>query len=237
MPTYTGPWGAEKIIESVKKSGEYYEIQLKGDFMFALDVKYGVEPKVGDIVQQRVRGVTYILGVMINGKEVYSRSDEEDQEIREKAKEESDQRQKESFEKSKDKMDKDFSRLPMPMQRKIERLRKNNPEFRWQFEPYELFVCKEAFQIAIKLKDSERIQRFIRTNSSEVQQKLVPNLKYKEHSGNTFGKACAYALWFVSNPKLFHLSHGAMAELVGCEHYGCLPATDEEIAEAEKQDL
>lgn len=232
MSTYTGDWGEPQVVTAVKRHLDYYAVSM-GSTGFSLKADYGTEPKVGDAIRQRIRGASYILGVMVNDKEVFNRSDEEDAEIQKVEHDAYVARLKEGFEKHQPKMDKDFSLLPKPFQKKIERLRRLNPNFRWQHEPYELFVCKEAMKIVNQLKSYERVAKFLKMSDVDAQQKLVPNLKYKEHTGNTFGKACQYAHFYLTNPKLFHLGHGALAELVGCPDYGCLPATDEEIAEAE----
>lgn len=227
--TYSGEWGREETIKAVQEFANGFQVQA--DFTFGLDKKYGFTPKVGDKIQFRTRGVTYILGVKINGAEVFNRSDEEDKEIQQKEREEYEKQQQEAFERDREKMDRDCQSLPPEFQRKLERLRKNNPNFRWQYEPYELFCLKEAHKISLRLKDPAKVKRFSEAKE-KVQKKLVPNLKYKEHSGNTFGIATQYAHFYLTNPRLFHLGHGAMAGLVGCRDYGCFPASQEELEEA-----
>jgi len=94
------------------------------------------------------------------------------------------------------------------------------PEWGWNFGPYELFCCEEAIKIAAALEDGDAIATFARS-SYEEQQKRVVGLLYKEHSGNTFGIACKLAACFVTEPELVPKMHGALCPLVGCASYGC----------------
>lgn len=52
------------------------------------------------------------------------------------------------FEENKEKLDAQYESLPSCFQRRVDRFRRNNPDFRWEFEPYELFCCTEAVKMA-----------------------------------------------------------------------------------------
>lgn len=45
-------------------------------------------------------------------------------------------------------MDVDYENLPDAFKKRIDRFRANNPDFRFEFESYELFCCMEAVKIA-----------------------------------------------------------------------------------------
>jgi hypothetical protein len=115
-------------------------------------------------------------------------------------------------------MDADYDALPDDFKQRIDRFRKNNPDFRVDYEAYEMFCCMEAIKIANACKTVENVDKFYKSGNS----KLVPDLS-DGHSGNTFGCACLLAKLHLESPELVHQAYGAMSPLVGSKDYGDVP--------------
>lgn len=180
----------------------------------------GVEPKKGDTCRYYGKGFGYpVRGVYVNGQKLRYQTEEQlDEEHRqnvEKRKQES----RDAFERDKAEIDKRVEALPAVFQRRLDRFRAGNPNFRWEFEGYELFSCEQAVVFAEALKTKEALAEFGKLPYEE-QMKLVPAMS-DGHSGNTFGAALRLAFWFVTNPENVVREHGAMVPLVGCKQYGC----------------
>lgn len=234
--TYTGEWRSEGKIKEVTGRDDYWSITTNESACFGFEKSYGVVPVVGDTVSIRGLG-SAIHGVKINDKIVFNHSDEE---VLRRHKEWCDKRDREkmeAFERDRDKLDAQFNALPREFQKKIERHRKYNPKFRWELEPYELFVCSEA------VKFSEYFKRYKTQERIAEEMKKFGNLDYKEqknllptmdgdHTGNTFGKALLFASLYLKDPRYIPIMHGALAEIGGCDEYGCPVPTEEEWKEA-----
>ena len=200
--------------------------------------EHGVEPAVGDEIEFNDAGAfTTIRGVKLNGKIVYLRSDEELEERERLARADREVKQKEAFESQKDDLDVAYDQLPVGFQKRIDRLRAKCTDFRWKFEAYDMFVCVEATKIVDALKTPEAIKAFHELKTIDEQKKMVGNLDYDEHSGNTFGAAVQMAYMYAVNPSSVKYMHGALAALVGCEGYGCHPLTKEESDDVAKMNL
>ena len=193
----------------------------------------GFKPKVGETARYFGRGIgSTVRGVVINGRVAfYLTVAEQEAKHRAYMKQLHGDRRAE-FEKNREKMDAQVAALPAVFQRRIERFRANNPEFRWEFEPYELSCCCDAVKIADALRPTltatwtarDAITAF-NAKSWEDQIAFVPGL-YDGHSGNSFGMACRLALHYLIDPEKVYREHGALAVLVGCEEYGCPPVTE-----------
>jgi len=176
-------------------------------------------PKVGMKAKFYGRGFGYpVRGVVIEDTVMFYRTKEEEETkhknwVQNKIKED-----KARFEKNKDAMDKRFNALPEVFQKRIQRFRDNNSDFRWEYEDYELFTCEEAVKIANALKTEEAIVKW-KDMDWEDQKKLVDI--DDGHSGNTFGCAVMLAQFYITRPEFVVKSHGAMVGVVGCEEYGC----------------
>ena len=112
--------------------------------------------------------------------------------------------------------DERYNKLPIVFQKRLTRFRTNNPNFKRQFEHYELFCCEEAIKIA----------DFCKNNGYTIQQfyddrKLQKGVIFEGHSINTFVISCKLAHHYITNMDYIILEHGALTSLVGCENYGC----------------
>jgi hypothetical protein len=215
---------------------------------FVLDK--GVEPHVGDTARFYGRGLgSVVRGLDIEGREVFYRTPEQQQEHDARENERRAQERRDQYEANKTALDASFDSLPQEFKDRIAGLRERNPEFRWEYENYEMMVCVDAVRMAracespdigtqlkvhgIRLENGEwaddpagRLQAFAAINSKannyryELQRELIPSLS-DGHSGNSFGAAVRLAYLYLTQPDLVEKEHGALCPLVGCEDYGC----------------
>jgi len=208
-------------IKEVTKQKDYFSISTKEGSGFGFPTKYKVTPKVGDRITLHCVNGSSIRGIDLNGKKVFYKSDEQ---LEQEHKEYCDKAKKDKlkrFKKDKPRLDKSYKALPKCFQERIDKFRNNNPEFRVEFESYEMFCCEQAVEIAKACKTIENIDKFKNLEWDE-QKKMVKKLD-DGHSGNTFGCSCSLAYWFLKEQENVIKMHGALAPLVGSEEYGCVP--------------
>lgn len=206
------------IVESVIKSDGYFDITTKEGTGFSLDLKYNVEPKEGDSIEMETTNGSTIRGLKLNSVEVFYKTDEDLAREHKEWCENNKKRQLEEFEKEKDSLDAKYNALPKVFQERIDKFRTNNPNFRVEYESYEMFCCEQAVEIANALQTKEAIKEFADLDW-EQQKEKVPNLD-GGHSGNTFGMSCRLAYWYLNNPEHVAEAHGSLSVLVGSEEYG-----------------
>ena len=182
----------EYPIERVTEEKDGWELMHNGHWCVFLFRKHRKKfnPKVGDTLGL-CSDSWGIRGLSINGKVAFYRTREEQKLHDQKEMEKEGAIQRNKF-------------------------RNNNPDFRWKYETYEMFCCKEAVKIARALKTPTAIQKFQDNPRKHLE------LVSKEHSGNTFGMSCYLAYLYLTNPKGVVELHGALASLVGSEEYGCI---------------
>ena len=205
-------------ITDVSESNGWYSVRC-GSMGTGVNSKYGVIPKVGDIMT--VHSTTMfgtIRGIEINGKMLFFKSDQELEDHRKKELQKYEQKKIDDFVKNKSKLDLEYESLPQVFKDRIDRFRTNNPDFRVGFESYELFCCTEAVNIAESLKTVEEVKLFWDL-SYDKQLKLVPALN-DGHSGNTFGCACKLAVLYLESPEMVARIHGSLSPLVGSATFG-----------------
>ena len=176
-------------------------------------------PKKGMNVKYYGKGLGYaIRGIVVEDTVFYYRTPEQEEKRFKQWVKDRDNEAKRTFKKNKSKIDKRFNKLPQLFQLRIQRFRKHNRNFRWEFESYELFCCEEAVKIANALKTEDAIIEWSKKDWKE-QVKQVPISD--GHSGNTFGCAVVLArLYARKSPSVISV-HGALVPLVGCKKYGC----------------
>lgn len=211
-----------RTITDVQESEDWFEISQDG-MCCGLKKKYGVTPKVGDKLTVHTKGGTFgtIRGMDLNGKRIFWKTDEELEQERLEWLANNEREKKDRFEKNKAQMDADYEALPDAFKKRIDRFRENNPDFRVEFESYELFCCMEAVKIADACKTPEKVQEFKSLNWDE-QMKMVEGLS-DGHSGNTFGCAVALAYWYLSDENNVSKMHGSLSPLVGSKAFGDVP--------------
>lgn len=217
----------EGPIQAVSRDGDGYAITLWDGWLLWLHDDYGagphgIVPQVGDTIRIYGQGIGYIIrGIDVNGREAFYRTAAE-QRAQDRHDAEQRKREKQSeFNLDRESYDRRVAALPQPFWPRFERFRSNNPEFRWEFEGYELFTCEQAVVIAQALQTVEAVRAF-QAMDWDDQQRAVPGLS-SDHSGNTFGCACFLARVYLEAPELLKEQHGALCPLVGCRGYGCVP--------------
>lgn len=203
--------------------GQGWGVTMDSGWSFFIPPDSPVEPKPGMSMRQYGRGIGYIArGCFIDGQRVFYRTDAE-----QKAKHKADvvageKRDRESFEKNRAEMDRRYDALPAIFRARIDKFRRNNPDFRWKFEGYEMFVCEQAVVFATSAGTPAALEAWSKLEYSE-QRKRCPGMD-DGHSGNTFGAACRLAMDYLTKPENVEARHGALAPLVGSEEYGCVPS-------------
>jgi len=213
---------------------------------FCIQDEWEVNPKPGDIARFYGRGFGSIVrGLDINGVQCFYRTEEQQNAENARQRAAYEAKQKANFEKNKASLDEKYQNLPKVFQMRIDKFRKNNPDFRWKYESYEMFCCEQAFVIAttiskrlldetktkwLSVKEAKKIiykraptaiQNFYEM-PWENQRETVPDIA-DGHSGNTFGCSVRLASFYISkHPKNIVKLHGALAPLVGSKEYGCV---------------
>jgi len=205
------------IVGEVDIRDEY--VQIEGDsYGFAFSAKYGVVPKIGDVIRVYDRA-TYTRGIDINGEPVYFKTEKEMDEWHLDMKKELDDKHKQQFKENKKKLDEEYRNLPPVFKKRIRWFRKHNADFRWRFESYEMLCCTEAVKIAAKCATPEAV-RDLMQSSWDFQKAFIPDLN-EGHSGNSFGMSCRLAYNYLQDEEMVFFEHGALTPLVGCAEYGC----------------
>jgi len=212
----------EHTITKVEDGKDYFFVTMSDGWSIGVEKLNGVEPKEGDTIRLYGKGIgCAVRGIDVNGLEVFYRTPEQEKERNRQEQEKADEEKKRKFNREKGRLDLEYDALPRAFQKRLDRFRANNPNFRWDLEDYEMIVCREAVNIANTLKTVDEIGKF-REMRWEEQNKIVKALS-DGHSGNTWGCACFLAECFVKDEKLVTMAHGAMCPLLGCKGYGCVP--------------
>lgn len=193
-----------------------------------------VVPAVGMTARMYGRGFGYpVRGLYLNEQRVYYRTEaEEEQRHRDWVADQKRQRFEE-FETHRVERDAKVAALPEIFQRRIQKFRDHNPEFRYEFEPYEIFCCEQAVLFARKFPTVEQLQAFSKMDSEEQVSHFNEEEKeeFEGHSGNTFGASVRLAYHYLTNPENVYREHGALVALVGCEAYGCPHTPEKTLAQ------
>lgn len=208
-------------IKEVTDNGDYFTIETEERCCFGFSKTHGVTPKAGDAIIVHTKNGSTIRGIDLNGKKIFYKTDED---LEKEHKEWCDNNKKEKeakFIEDKASLDASYNALPKCFKERIDKFRTNNPNFRVEYEGYEMFCCEEAIVIAKACKTAKGLREFQDMKHAE-QVKFIPELS-KEHSGNTFGASCSLAFWYLILPENVTKMHGALANLVGSEEYGCVP--------------
>lgn len=230
-------YGGPQPITKVERREGTWLIETEGSG-FGFDTKYTKgkrAPEVGDLIECHTHLGSRIRGVTLRGELLFHKTDEELEADRLEFSQKQRERREKEFKQNRKKLNEQYDALPREFQRRVSWFRAHNPDFRVEFEPYELSCCTDAVLIATTLKTAAKIKRFAKA-SHKKQQELVPGM-YDGHSGNSFGMALRLASLYVQNPLFVIAEHGALTPLVGCEEYGCAhPRPADVIAAIEKEE-
>lgn len=183
----------------------------------------GVVPMVGDDSVWYTSNLSFVRGLELNGRRLFyaTRADAD----RQAAESAANERRRKQAELDAGRADRDRRRLalPEPFRARLDRYEAANPDWRREFESYELFTVEQAASLAALPKTGDRqawYERF-RNLPYEAQKVEWPDLD-GGHSGNTFGFAVQLAYWLEMGWRdQIVQGHGAMTPLVGCAEYGC----------------
>lgn len=193
----------------------------------------GVTPTVGARARFYGRGVgSVVRGVDIDGREVFYRTERQQDALDRRRAVASDRRKQRNFARDRADHDRRIAALPPEFVRRFTGFASRRTDWRWQFEGYELMVCEDAVRIAVYLADTpdeHAAARAFHDLAWTEQLAAVPGLN-EGHSGNSFGQACGLGLVYATEPQHVERMHGALCPLVGCSEYGCWAASDEATA-------
>lgn len=207
------------VLKTVEECDDGWALNRSDGWSFYADKITGHTPKPGQTAKFYGRGTGYIVrGLVVDGYCYFYRTPEE-QEQKDRADENARAKKRVvDFRKNKAALDAAYNDLPPEFKRRLDRFRNGNPNFRRDFEGYEMSCCTDAVNIATRLKTVEAIEVW-RNLPYEQQQKQVSF--FDGHSGNSFGCAVMLAKLWLTNPDAVEFAHGALTPLVGCKDYGC----------------
>lgn len=230
------------VVKSVSESS----FNREDGWTFGIQEEWDVPIKSGDVARFYGRGIgSTVRGLDINGLQCFYLTEEQLRAKHAREVLEYEAQQKAEFEKNKANLDEKYNNLPEVFQRRMDKFRANNPDFRWKYESYEMFCCEQAVIIATaignRLVDEaiteglplEEAKKVIVERAPtaihefyempwEKQQEVISDLA-DGHSGNTFGCSVRLASFYISeHPENIVKLHGALAPLVGSEEYGCV---------------
>ncbi len=191
----------------------------------------GVEPKVGDTLRVYGGFGHTFHGQDLNGRNLWYLTPEQEEAEKAKrvARDAEDKRKR--FEEERQRLDKEYAALPQTFCERIDKFRRTNPDWRWEFESYEMICCTDALKIASYCsvnRLTEGPEGEEPTAADNI--KAFAGLPWEEqkkagidsgHSGNSFSFAVRLAYLWVTEPAAVVAEHGALTPLVGCEKYGC----------------
>lgn len=215
-------WVEGTLIKDARDDGDNWW-ELATDYGDICCEKVGIIPKKGMKVKFYGKGLGYtVRGLDINGHNIYYRTPKQAEKDHEKWCRELDKKNKNDFKKHKKVLDNDYKSLPEFFQKRIDKFRKNNHNFRWEYESYEMFCCMEAVKISRALKTPKDIKDWSKLSWEEQIKKVDID---EGHSGNTLSCSTALAYLYLSeHPEGIVNLPGALAPLVGSKKYGCVPS-------------
>ncbi len=221
------------VIEKVYHSEEDsigLSVRRRGDpegvgKLFTLPVGTETELCEGDDIRIYDDPEVGLRGADVNGENLFYWSREEKRRYVDRQAKKRRNKERQKFEENREELDTRYGALPKVFRERIDRFRRNNPDFRWMFEDYELFVCEEAVKIAEAMETPEAVEEF-REMSIDEQYEAV-DLE-DGHSGNTFSMATMLAYWYLKDPESVVKGYGALAPLVGSKKYGGEPGRVQE---------
>lgn len=211
----------EHVVGKVVPCDNGWEIGWRDGFcLFVTNERCQVAPEPGELARLYGKGFGYtVRGVVIGGRVYRYESEQEEADSRQRYIDEQKRERREKLDAERDERDQRIAALPEPLRRRIWGFHAATPNWRAEYEPYELFVCEEAAKIQRVLETRQAIADFSR-KPWEEQKAQLPEVS-SDHSGNTFGMACQLAATLADRPDLVPKMHGAMCPLVGCKDYGC----------------
>lgn len=219
----------EVTIESVEPdSSGGWTVKRSDGWSFWVQADSPIEPKPGMRARFYGKGIGFtVRGLTLDGVTVFYRTAAEEEARHQEWCRERDRERRAEFEANRDELDRRVAALPDVFRRRIERFRAGNPDFRWEYEGYELACCETAVKIAKAVGSRERYAELCDGEDAwPAVSAMVPDMD-PGLSGNQFGCALMLAGLYLNNPDAVTRQHGAMTPLVGCKEYGCTHESSE----------
>jgi hypothetical protein len=216
----------DTTIERVEPTKGGWSITRADHWSCFVSDEYGVEPKVGDRFSSW--GGTFMRGMAINGHVLFYRTPAEQEIEHEQERARMKANRVAEYEGKRSEYDAKVAALPAPLRERVEAFRAFKPEWRWEYEPYELACCEEAARLAAHFKTVDALKAFSKLGYDE-QKAEYPEMD-SGHSGNTWGMSIRLAWLLIAKPDLLVQEHGAICALVGCEDCGCYAAREQSAA-------
>jgi len=237
------------VLTEATRDGEWYSIMFRAPheakgcmgtgLSFAECDAAGVIPQAGDSLRLCGSFCGPNRGAIVRGVLIFYRTVEEQREKDRLASEAYHAEKRQKFDETgRAELDAKYAALPPIFQARIDKFRHNNPDFRWEYEGYEMFCCEEAVKLARHLGTVEAAEHYTSLAAHETfsvdrarwdreweQQKAIDKAASisDDHSGNTHGAMVSLAFWYLKHPDNVERMHGALAPLVGSFEYGCVP--------------
>lgn len=200
--TFYNTYPMTGVIKSATDDGKHYDIHLEDGVCFGLAKKHlsrgKIVPQSGDTITLHTYGGSSIRGVDLNGKKLYYLTVEQLEADRKKWLAKRQKEKEASFKKNVKRLDKAYNKLPEAFQKRLDRFRAKDPNFRVDAEAYEMFCCEQAVLIANACKTPEKVKEFHALQEWSDKEKMVPGLL--DGSVNTYQGAVKLAYWFLTDP-------------------------------------
>jgi hypothetical protein len=209
-------------IEAVEPGSSGWTIKRADGWSFWIGSDSPIEPRPGMHARFYGWGIGHpVRGLVLDGVTIFYRTAAEEEARHRAWCDETAMKRREAFEAGRDELDRRVAALPEVFRRRIERFRAGNPDFRWEYEGYELICCETAVKIAETLGTRERYAEICAGEDRwGAVFDAVPGID-SGLSGNQFGAALSLAGLYLADPEMVVRQHGALVPLVGCEKYGC----------------
>ncbi len=227
---------AEFALEAVEATDDFVELRFDGGLVtgYRRTESNAPEfvPEAGQMVRFYGRHAGSLggsrRGLVIDGTVIQYRTEEEDKAYHRLQRHKREVERQREFEENEEDLYARWDALPVPFRARLTYFVRHNPDFYWEFLPYELMVCEDAAKLALVASAHEDpsawIEQFYKLDY-ERQREQVPQLS-DGHSGNSFGFVVRLA-HVHARGEMVELEHGALCPLVGCEAYGCRFADEE----------
>lgn len=213
-------------ITRADPDGEGWEIEIEGmwgTYWLRPEFAKDLVPKVGDPATVWTENFSLCRGLEIAGRLLFYTTREEAEKQKLAAIAENDSRHQAELDRDREDRDRRRAALPDVLQQRLNRYEAANPNWRRDYEGYELFTVEQAASLAAveKKGDLHKWYERFRGLSDAKMKELWPELS-DAHSGNTFGYATQIAYWMNRGWDDYVIGgHGAFVPLVGCAKYGC----------------
>lgn len=222
----------EKLTE-VTASDDGWSLHFDGMGIFCPKDQCAQEPVVGEVARLYGRGFGYtVRGIIIEGR-VYKYLTEAQEQQRHVDWVDAQKRERaETLERERSSRNARRAALPEALRERLDTFENRNPDWRREFEPYELMVCEDAARLAAHFGNDTAALDVFKDKPWAEQKALIPAIG-DGHSGNSWGCAVGLAHRLMLGPTFVRGAHGALCPLVGCTEYGCPGADTRPATEAD----